>query len=78
MVLEIVRRNGSNETETAGLIESFAQMESLREITTEIEHTRASFGWKLVHGLRALKGRTLPPGTRRERAWLRIQKNLLR
>jgi glycosyltransferase involved in cell wall biosynthesis len=78
LMLEIIRRTKSNEAETARLVESFAQMESLRELTTEIEHARSSFGWKLVHGLRALKSRTLPPGTRRERAWLRIQKNLLR
>lgn len=78
LMLEIIKHNGPDATETERLIESFAQMESLREITTEIEHTRASFGWRLVHGLRALKSRALPPGTRRERAWLRIQKNLLR
>lgn len=78
LMLELIKRTEAGEVETAKLIESFTQMEKLSEIRTEIEHVRASFGWRLVHGLRALKSRTLPPGTRRERAWLRIQKNLLR
>lgn len=78
LMLELIKRTEAGEVETAKLIESFAQMEKLSEIRTEIEHVHASFGWRLVHGLRALKGRTLPPGTRREHAWLRIQKKLLR
>lgn len=78
LMLEIIKRTDANDAEAKRLIESFARMENLREITTEIEHVQASFGWRLVHRLRALKSRTLPAGTRRERLWLRIQKKLLR
>jgi hypothetical protein len=77
LMLEMMKRAEAGEVETTKLIESFAQMEKLRAITTEFEHVQASLGWRLVHGLRTLKSRTLPPGTRRERAWLRIQKSLL-
>ncbi len=78
VMLEIIRQADAGHAEAAPLLESFTHMEKLREITTDIEHTQVSFSWKLVNYLRALKSRTLPPGTRREHVWLRIQKNLLR
>ena len=78
LMLEIIKQMDAGEAESPRLIESFAQLEKLREIRTEIEHVRASFAWKVVHHLRALKRSTLPPGTRRERAWLRSHNILVR
>lgn len=76
LLFELLNAARTDVSARADLLGSFAQIEELKRIASEVEFMQSSIGWRLIRRVRKLRESLFPRGTRRERLLLRIEASL--